>query len=237
MATQKEAMIWGAVAGVTTVLAETLTIDPASLFKAFDPIAFSGYCVKALVLMALGAIVVRVNRELNIQKAFQLGLMAPALIIGIQSGANLNDAKNELFDVRKQIQQLQSEGSTSGTLSSENSNGQSYFFINNAYAQDHVPKGKHRNVSLPTRFWYGLTGSLEQGWFVIAGSHKNKTDAEKQAKKLKEKGWNVKAGDSFVWGGYYSVLIGSYLSKSEAAAIRDLAIKEGLPKDTYVWRK
>ena len=37
MATQKEAMIWGAVAGVTTVLAETLTIDPASLFKAFDP--------------------------------------------------------------------------------------------------------------------------------------------------------------------------------------------------------
>ncbi len=237
MSAQKEAMLWGALAGAATVLAETLALDPASLFKDFDFVVFLGYCFKTLVLMALGAIVVRVNQETNIQKAFQLGVMAPALIVGIQSGAKLHKTESELLEVREQFQRLQQKGSTEGSGLEGNINNNEFSLMVSAYAEDAIPKGEHRDVSLLTRFWYGLTGIEDQGWFVIAGSHKDRNSAEKQGANLRKQGWNVKIGESYAWGGYYSVLIGSYLSKERAAAIRDLAIKSNLPKDTYIWRR
>jgi len=239
MTPQREAMIWGAVAALVTVVAETLFIDPTSLFKDFDTIAFLGYCVKGLILMGLGAIMVRVNQEVNIQKAFQLGLIAPVLIIGMQSGASLDDAHKQLSAARQQLQELQVKGSTAGSTSPTSTVSKDKYLalINAAHAEGPIPKGEHRNVSILKRFWYGLTGSLDQGWFVIAGSHKDRTDAEKQASMLRNKDWNVKIGEAYAWGGYYSVLLGSYLSKEKAMEIRDLAIKDGLPKDTYVWRR
>jgi hypothetical protein len=237
MTPKKEAMIWGAVAGAATVLAEMLTLDPASLFSDFNWATFFGYCVKIVGLMILGAVVVRVNNETNTQKAFQLGIMAPALIVGIQSGANLNSTEAKLYDVRSQLQQIQQQGSTEGANVSPSINRRMFQIVSSAYAQEVIPKGEHREVSFLTRFWYGLTGNEAEGWFVIAGSHKQRSDAEKQAARLANQGWSVKIGESYAWGGYYSVLIGSYLSKEKAIAIRDYAIKQGLPKDTYVWRK
>jgi hypothetical protein len=35
---------------------------------------------------------------------------------------------------------------------------------------------------------------------------------------------------------YYAVVIGSYLSLSEARSLKREAIKDGLPPDTYLWR-
>ncbi len=139
MAGQKEAMAWGAIAGAVTVLTETLTIDPASLIKDFDPIVFLGYCVKAIILMTLGAIVVRVNQELNILKAFQLGIMAPALIVGIQSGSKLKDANKELLIARDQIQQLQAKDINPGLVSTVDSTINFCFLIANLVSHEFYP--------------------------------------------------------------------------------------------------
>lgn len=239
MTKKQEAMVWGAIAGMSSVLTELVIVDPASLINNFDSATFFGYCIRVIGLMILGAVVVKINNETNIQKAFQLGVMAPALIIGIQTGANLKETDAELKDVKVQIQKIQQRGSTEGA-NEKNYLSDSLSIITSAYAQDdypEVPKGEHRDVSFNTRFWYGLTGSEKQGWFVIAGSHKDLDSAEKQEDKLKTQGWIVKIGEPFAWGGYYSVLIGSYLSREKAIAIRDFAIKEGLPKDTYIWRR
>lgn len=235
MATQREAIFWGAIAGAGTLLAEALTLDPASLFVDFDLLTFLGYCAKALILMALGAIVVKVNQETNIQKAFQLGVMAPALIIGLQSGANLNKANSQLDVAREQIQELQAGRPQQGSGISFDEQSQG-FFIRQAYAAD-APRGRHEDISAVSRFLKGLKGSNNKSWFVVAGAHRNRDSAERQASKYQKKGWDVKVGSKISWDGFYVVLLGSNLTKSQALAIRDRAIREGLPRSTYVWKK
>lgn len=237
MTAQKEAVLWGAVAGAATVLTELLALDPASLFSDFNWATFLGYTVKTLGLMVLGAMVVRVNQETSIQKAFQLGIMAPALIVGLQSGANVGSLESELEGMRRQFQLIQEQGSTQGANAAGNSSQVTLPFIAIAFADDPVGLGEHQSPAFSTRFWQGFSGQPSKGWFVVVGSHKTRQAATMQVERLAQLGWQVKVGDAKRWGGFFSVLIGSHLTQDRAIALRDLAIEQGLPANAYLWRQ
>ena len=111
-------------------------------------------------------------------------------------------------------------------------------FASPAYAQDKTQIPKVTLKEKPgafSRFLWGVTGNLDNSWFVIVGSHKDKKDAQKQVDELKAKGY---AAEVFkpTNSKYYGVVIGSWLKKEQAQALSEKALKDGLPKDTYLWK-
>lgn len=237
MATQRETMCWGALAGAIPVITQLLAIDPAALLSSFAVSSFIGYVLKSVILMGLGALVVRLNEELDIKKAFQLGIMAPALLVGIETGKDFNQQKTIAQQLpAAQSNEIEKPGAAQGETSFFG------FIISGAYADDTLtvpatPKGLLNNPSEFKQFWYALIGGGDDGWFVIAGSYRNKDDAEKFKQYAVSQGWKARVGaPASLWGGYYPVIVGSYLSQDEATAIRDLAIQTGLRKDAYIWR-
>lgn len=78
-------------------------------------------------------------------------------------------------------------------------------------------------------------------WFVIGGSHRSYEDAERQVRLidtegLKERGLDVKLEIyEYVDGFGYAVTLGGYLTEERAVTLRDMAIKFGFPRDTYLW--
>lgn len=250
---EKEAMMWGAIAGAVPILGKIIVLNPELMISQFKWASFLGNSVIVIVLAFMGALVVRLNKETNISKAFQLGIMAPAILVGAQSAAVVDEKTKTLTHVQQQLSQAQAhaqgrgtqfDNQTPSTPSEKESTielkGSSMFdmLLPVAYAQDHIPNGELREVGAFTAFWYGVTGNLSDGWFVIAGSFKDKSIAEREAVRWRNKSWSAKVGESAaLWGGYYPLIIGSYLPKERAIAIRDKAITAGFPSDTYVWRR
>lgn len=232
-------MITGALAGTLPILINLINADASTIFKTFDFIVFLGYCVKVILLMGLGAFLVRVNEETDIKKAFQLGIMAPALVIGLLNGNDLNDVRKQLQNAQQQLQYQQSPEKTNrmGYLFELQHNTISMSIVSVAHAQNAPPKGLHRDIGVLSKLWYGISGNLEDGWFVIAGSYRDNAEAEKQIRELRRQGWDARVGGKYIWDGYYAVLIGSYLTMKEAEAIRNYAVAQGLPKDTYIWKR
>lgn len=235
----RTAMITGALAGALPILINLINADASTIFKKFDFVVFLGYCLKVILLMGLGAFLVRVNEETDLKKAFQLGIMAPALVVGLVNGNNLNDMQKQLDNAQQQLQQYQSAETTNhtGFQFEPQHNPISMSIVSVAHAQNVPPKGLHRDINVLSKVWYGISGKLENGWFVIVGSHRDKADAEKQAIELRRQGWDARVGSKYIWGEYYAVLIGSYLKMEEAQAIRSYAVDQGLPKDTYIWKR
>jgi hypothetical protein len=54
--------------------------------------------------------------------------------------------------------------------------------------------------------------------------------------RLKGKGYEAIVYPPYRSNPYYGVMIGSWLTLKEANALKSQAIKDGLPKDTYLWK-
>jgi hypothetical protein len=225
---EKKAVVIGAVAGWVPSMINLIHLAPDEMFTNFDMATFLGNVVKILLLMFLGGLIVFLNKEINVLKAFQLGIAAPAIFIGFINGTALNTSEEEV--------KLLTDPAEIGAMENVQRSSLS-FFISSAYAAD-VKKEKTylRKAPITKRFWYGLTGSIQNPWFVIAGSHKSKKTASKHAEALKKKGYDAKVFNRFAGRDYYGVMIGSYLSLKEARQLRLRAIQDGLPKDTYLWK-
>ena len=97
----RTAMITGALAGTLPILINLINADASTIFEKFDFIVFLGYCLKVILLMGLGAFLVRVNEETDIKKAFQLGIMAPAIVVGAKTIGKCTAAITTSADCRK----------------------------------------------------------------------------------------------------------------------------------------
>jgi hypothetical protein len=243
-------MIWGAVAGAVPALGSILAAPPADVISNIQFDVVIGHSIKFVILAFLGALVVRLNKETNYQKAFQLGIMAPAILIGTQSTSNLNSARSDLDFMQEQLQQQQISSEIAGAsapqssatpgLSPDYPAGSSILdiFVPPVYAEPPLQKGDLREPSSLEGVWRGLTGSSSNNWFVIAGSYSSQEAAEAQARKLRAEGWNAAVGTQPErFNGYYPVLIGSNLPRDRALQIRDQAIRDGLPRDTFAARR
>ncbi|CAN2040447.1 SPOR domain-containing protein [Candidatus Magnetomoraceae bacterium gMMP-15] len=236
-----EAIIVGSFAGTIPVLLNLLNIEVTTILKEFDWLTFCGYAIRVILLMVLSGFLVYVNSEVDKRKALQIGIMAPAILIGYINGENLDDTKKQLNYAQEQIQQLSDYDKNDKNVKyykEPSFRDRSVFsFIPSAYADnDSVLKGRHRDPGSWDRLWYGLTGKIKKGWFVISGSHKSKEAAQQQARKLEKMGYKAMVFPPFGSNQYYGVIIGSYINFDEAKTLRDQAIKDGLPKDTYLWK-
>jgi hypothetical protein len=154
-------------------------------------------------------------------KVFELGLAAPALIAGYITSSLVP------------MPTAQSIPSTRPHAS--------LAIVGVAFAQSEAPSHDLKRFSLPvqsakTQFLEGLIGRTPQNvWFVIVGSHLRLEDAKVQADGINKKYRNFKAEVYEPYGEnpYYAVVIGANLTQSEAKVLRDNAIKEGFPKDSY----
>lgn len=236
----KTPLFVGGVGGALPVLIDLINIDAATMFLGFDPMVFLGYLIRAALLVLLGALLVWVNSETDVKKALQIGIMAPAIVVGFMNGSDLKDTKEELGIAEEALQARQMEGESSAANIDENvlniKNKGSFWLFPSAYAQDRKLKGIHRDPSAFSRIWYGFTGRSDNGWFVIAGSHTRKKEAKAQANELKKKGYRAKVFPPFQGSSYYGVMIGSWLTLNEAKSLKSVAIQDGLPKDTYLWK-
>ena len=227
----------GAIAGIAPLLVNLISVDAAMIVDSFDRTMLIGYLIKAVGLTVLGAFVVYVNSERDLKKAFQLGLMAPALVMGAINANNYSEARSEASKLETQ---MQGKSSASGVPDFRNisENNKSYFsLIGIVHAdEEQLKKGIHNEPSTARLLWYGITGNIPNGWFVIVGSHKNESDAKKQAESLNQQGYDARVYPPFGNNKYYGVMIGAYLTLEQAIELKNVAIKDGLPKDTYLWK-
>ncbi len=187
--------------------------------------------------MLLGALWVWVNRETDIRKALQIGIMAPAIIVSYMNGVEVNSSKKmlNLANQELQFQQTQHESPDQGQ-SIPSSAGSTFWILPVAFAAEETQeKGIHNKVSPLSKLLFGLTGTAKNGWFVIAGSHMTEVAAQRQAQQLARQGYAAKVFQPFGDSKFYGVMIGSWLTLSEAQQLRQQALADGLPSDTYIW--
>lgn len=229
------AVLAGGIGGATPTAVVILALEPEKLILLASLPILTAYLIKIGGFFIFSALWVYFHEEMNKWKAFQLGLLVPAVFLGGAAQINLNEHVRVYEESQKQLQKLQS-GESTDVRPQEGNESSFTFFIESAYAEASASRGEHRTAGVFAKFWYGLSGNLTNGWFVVVGSHKQELEAKKQAEELRDGGWDVRIGEPDDWNGYHAVLIGSYLPKESAMSIRALAVSEGLPKDTFLWK-
>ncbi len=231
----KEPLLIGALAGVTPLLVNIVNTEADTLVSQFNIEIIMGYVIQAVVLMILGAFLVYVNSEDNKWKAFQIGVMAPALVVGLLNAHKLDDTLTELKESQKQILELTQPKVTGalGDPSGSHFKPWAFSLATDAYAG---LKGLHRQQTTSDRIWSRLTGGAANNWFVIVGTHLTEKDAQIQAENLRKKGYDAVVYLPIGDNKYFSVIIGSYLSLDEATKLKEQAIRDGLPRNTYLWK-
>jgi hypothetical protein len=227
-------MLVGAIAGTTPLLVNLIGVDARLIMDNFELGIFLGYLIKAAGLMTLGAFVVFVNSEVDLKKAFQLGIMAPAFVVGAINANNFSNARDEVNQLEMELgdQPISQNGNTER---SDDSSHFSFSLISSAYADDGLI-GEHNQPSTSKYLWYGITGSVSDAWFVVVGSTTSENAARQQANDLRAKNYDARVYPSFEDRDSYRVAIGAYLPLQQARQLKDRAIKDGLPENTRLWK-
>jgi hypothetical protein len=202
-----------------------------------------GFILQLIVAFIIGfAMGIFFNDERDFRKLIIVGLTAPGLIIALMNGNVMNRSANDLNSIQKLYNQAMLENvELKQKLKAIGSPTAFYGGIVLAQAQTtsgitvkdfSSPKNNSAN-----QFWSGFTGSNSQNiWFVIAGSHLKREDAERQAAAINHEGkFRAEVYAPYGQNPYYAVVIGANLTLNVAKDFRNKAIRAGLPKDTYLW--
>lgn len=220
----KTRIILGALGGISPIIISLLVVDVASLINETGLMDGIGLAIRFLVLIFIGGLVGYLhNKEEEPFKLFQLGIAAPALLTTAINGNSI----------------------ASQTLLKEHTAATEYhLFIKDAYADAHFRNDlmfKEPKINDVQLFLRGLLGtkifSNDDDYFVIIGSHRDLQKAKNQAKAVKHKKYMAKIYEPVNGSKYYSVAIGANLDLKEAEKLQAQAIKNGLPKDTYLWKR
>ena len=239
MDTRKRIII-GAIGGITPYIVTLLVIDFKIALQDFSFYDGFGLFVRCLVLISLGSLVAYLHqKEKEAFKVFQLGLWAPALIATAINGYSQPNVPPR--------QEAKPPVQVNGALYLDNPH---IHLISPAYASDskvnpaksdyvNETSLKEPQISGFDRFLRGLIGKTvkddKNSWFVIVGSHLDVKDANNQVKQLEEKRYLAEVYLPYRTSRIHAVVIGTNISLSEAKKLRKQAIKDGLPKDTYLW--
>jgi len=232
---------YGALGSTLPVALNFINADPTTLFMKISLFEILGHIAISLTLIYIAILMVWFNKEKDSRKAFQIGAVAPMLAVALLGTNKISKLNDDIERHQAQIKDLVCEyDKTKCDLSEKTAEtrlGLKLHFFSIAYAQDiEELRDKHRTQSVFRQFWAGFTGVDDYNWFVIVGSHINADDAEAQKKLLEESGYNAKVFPPFENNEYYGVMLASFVSYPEANAIRQNALKNGLPKDTYLWQ-
>jgi hypothetical protein len=217
------------------VAASLLVVDYGGLAANFASYQVLGYAVKVLVLFGIGALVVYLNpKETNRLKVFQLGLGAPALILSVLNGTNVQQVSGPANPAA---------GTPSASLILP--------WESIAYAQEPLPpqalvhgqEMKLKALAMPQRsgaqsFLAGLTGRPDRRvWFVFVRTEPKLEDAQRSAADIAKRfpGFKADVYKPYKEGDAYPIVIGANLELSEAQILRDKAVKAGMPAETRLW--
>jgi len=218
----------GALGGISPIIISLLVVDIVQLFNETGLMDGIGLAIRFLVLIFIGGLVGYLhNKEEEPFKLFQLGIAAPALLTTAING-------NSIANTTLMIEHSASSSDTPH-----------YFFIKSAYAAEtnykNLSSFKQAKVSNTQLFLRGLIGtklfSDEDDYLVIIGSHTNINKAKQQVKNVKKKKYRAKIYEPTDGSKYYAVVIGANLNEQEAKKLKAQAIRNGLPSDTYLWKK
>jgi hypothetical protein len=185
-----------------------------------------GYVIRAALLFLLGGFVAYLHEtEKKRITLFLVGVSAPSLIAGYLSTATPN---------------IPSGTHQSSPPTTEQSQ---LFSVPTANAQPTPPPqtDEIKRFTLPpqsatSQFLEGLLGRTPKNvWFVIVGSRLDLTEARKLAAEFNAKYRSYKADvyAPYADNPHYAIVIGAHLTQSEAKALRDRAVLDGFPRDSY----
>lgn len=236
--TVKSRIIIGGIGGIAPLIISLLVVDLASVVNDIAVMDAIGLAVRCLVLIFIGSMVGYLhNNEYEPFKVFQLGIAAPALLTTAINGYSVIGPSGSLKEMK------------TATYQSAPYKQFSLSFISSAHAAEPKLRGKYINrhafkepkITNLERFMRGLIGkrisSKGDDWFVITGSHSDYDQAMGQVLRINSKRYAGKIYRPNNSSGYYAVAIGANLTLDEAKKLRTKAIRKGLPKDTYLWRK
>ena len=221
----KTRILVGSIGGISPIIISLLVVDVVALYNETGLMDGIGLGVRFLVLVFIGGLIGYLHHnEEEPFKLFQLGIAAPTLLT---TAINGNSVIN---------QDYMREHTAQTSIS---------FFIKSA----HADQATYSNIDLFQQskvndfqlFLRGLIGtklfSDEDDWYVIVGSHRNIDSAHAQVKSVNQKKYMAKVYSPVSQSKYYSVAIGANLDLKTAEHLRQQAIKSGLPKDSYLWKR
>ncbi len=221
METRKKLLI-GGLGATTPVIVNLLVTDFKVLLVDVTIPTVIGFLIKAVVLFYVGGLVAVLHKdEKNPIRIFELGILAPALIISMVNGANIDTSK-----IQAQISETSAP---------------SFSLVASLYALP--PQEDVKQFTLPKenpkqQFLRGLTGSRNKNvWFVIVGSHGELEDAREQVRQIaqREDGFEAEVYAPYGRNTNYSVVIGALLTYKQAKKLKKRALDAGFPEDTYLW--
>jgi hypothetical protein len=232
----------GGLGALVPVLLNLLVIDLEALQLEYKPLVAASYGLRVLGLFIVGGIVVTFfNRDEKVPaKIFQLGIAAPALLTALINGNNVS------------VPRVAQAAAAAPPAAAPAASTVAWRWpdltelLPSAHAQPaasaRVPAALVPKVfTLPEetarqQVARGLWGAAPKNiWFVVAGSHLDKSDAEQQALQLRRKNFDADVYLPYGDNPYYAVVIGAQLTQRDASALRSRAVVAGLPADTYLW--
>jgi hypothetical protein len=214
--------IIGGIGGLAPVLMFLIAVDWEEYVVGATTLKVVGYCVRVIVLFGVGGFVAYLHSDERTPfKLFEIGLGAPALIAGYITTSLVSISAPHI------------NPNTSRTVG--------FSVVSTVHAQTVPPSHQLKKFTLPEQsptgqFLQGLIGVAPKNvWFVIVGSHLKVEDANSQADSINKAHGDFRAEVYAPYGDnpYYAVVIGAHLTQKEAKALRDKAVNEGLPKDSY----
>lgn len=212
----------GGIGGLAPVLMFLISVDWEQFVVDAPPLKVVGYSVRVLVLFFIGGFVAYLHSDEHQPfKLFEVGLAAPALIAGAITS--------------------QLVPSPTGQVGPGTSTAAIFSIVGVALAQPEPPPSSLKRFSLPVQspagqFLEGLIGGRPKDvWFVIVGSYQQLENARKHADQINQQHPDFKSEVYEPYGDNpnYAVVIGANLTQSQAKALRDRAVKSGLPHDSY----
>jgi len=215
----------GALGGISPIIISLLVVDITRLFSETGVMDGIGLSIRFLVLIFIGGLIGYLHtKEEEPFKLFQLGIAAPALLT---TAINGNSISNQTY------------------LKEHSADAEYHFFMKSAYAAEADYKNqtlfKQARVTQTQLFLRGLIGtklfSEDDDWYVIVGSHKEISAAKLQVESIKTMHYKAKIYKPSTDRGYFTVAIGTNLDFEEAKQLKAKAIKNGLPEDTFLWKR
>jgi hypothetical protein len=240
----------GGIGALMPIILNLLVVDFEALRVGVTFLGVLGFAVRGVVLFALGGFVGYLyTNEKQAFKLFQLGLGAPALLIGMLNGVNGAKAAGSGHSTPKVSKAAierpwslferaaEAEEPPTQTRIAPAPTRPAPILTPKASAPEPAKSYGAIKVSGIEEFAQGFLGRPNETWFVISASHLTREAAQKHADSINasRKGFQADVYRRFGDNKYYEVVIGAGLTKSDALRLQQRAIEVGLPKDTYLW--
>ena len=230
----KQKILIGGIGASTPVIATLAVVDLAPLLRDLNLYEVIGQLVRVLALFAMGGFVAYLHTDENKPiKLFQLGLAAPALIVSMMNADRIND------------------GGGQGSASPTEPVARAVMFLPMsadpepyppdpvlAQADTSIVDTVAKTYAMPKQtkteqFVEGLLGARPRNsHFVVVAWDSTYAGARQQAEALVmgKKGFVAEIYEPMDENDLYTVVIGSFLTRSEADTLLDKATKAGFPR-------